>query len=59
MPEMIDPDDGLPRYYQLANILREGISNGKFSAHEPIHPSDNWRVCIPSAVRRYVRRSIY
>ncbi len=32
MPKHIDPDDYVPRYYQLANILRERIVDGKLEA---------------------------
>lgn len=39
MPDTIDPNDFLPRYYQLANILRERIANGEFAARQPI-PSE-------------------
>ena len=39
MAEHIDPDNYVPRYYQLANILRERILNGKLEAHQPI-PSE-------------------
>ena len=39
MPEHIDPDAYVPRYYQLANILRERILDGKLAAHQSI-PSE-------------------
>jgi GntR family transcriptional regulator len=57
MPEMIDPDDGLPRYYQLANILREGISIGKFAAHQPI-PSERQLEGLYSVSRTTIRQAI-
>jgi GntR family transcriptional regulator len=57
MPEMIDPDDGLPRYYQLANILREGLSNGKFAAHQPI-PSERQLEGLYSVSRTTIRQAI-
>ncbi|HEY5984195.1 MAG TPA: GntR family transcriptional regulator [Anaerolineales bacterium] len=36
MPDHIDPDAYVPRYYQLANILREQILAGNLEAHQPI-----------------------
>jgi GntR family transcriptional regulator len=57
MPEMIDPDDFLPRYYQLANILREQISNGSLNAHQPI-PAERQLEMIYSVSRTTIRRAI-
>ncbi|MGA2489547.1 MAG: GntR family transcriptional regulator, partial [Anaerolineales bacterium] len=57
MPEMIDPDDFLPRYYQLANILRESISQGKFEAHQPI-PSERQLESLYSVSRTTIRQAI-
>ena len=57
MPEMIDPDDFLPRYYQLANILREAISNGRFEAHQPI-PSERQLESLYSVSRTTIRQAI-
>src|SRR5512136_1355577 len=57
MPEMIDPDDFLPRYYQLANILRESISNGRFEAHEPI-PAERQLEELYSVSRTTIRQAI-
>ena len=57
MPEMIDPDDFLPRYYQLANIIREQISNGKREAHQPI-PSERQLETIYSVSRTTIRQAI-
>ena len=57
MPEMIDPDDYLPRYYQLANILRESISNGRFVAHDPI-PSERQLEGLYSVSRTTIRQAI-
>jgi GntR family transcriptional regulator len=57
MPEMIDPDDFLPRYYQLANILRESISNGKFEPHQPI-PSERQLEGLYSVSRTTIRQAI-
>jgi len=36
---MIDPSNIIPKYYQLANILRQQIEDGSFKAHEAI-PSE-------------------
>jgi GntR family transcriptional regulator len=57
MPEMIDPNDFLPRYYQLANILRESISDGKFAAHQPI-PSERQLERLYSVSRTTIRQAI-
>jgi GntR family transcriptional regulator len=57
MPEMIDPNDFLPRYYQLANILRESISDGKFGAHQTI-PSERQLERLYSVSRTTIRQAI-
>jgi GntR family transcriptional regulator len=57
MPEHIDPDDFLPRYYQLANILRERIVDGKVEAHQPI-PSERELEKIYSVSRTTIRQAI-
>jgi len=57
MPEMIDPNDFLPRYYQLANILRERIIQGKIQAHQPI-PAERQLEEIYSVSRTTIRQAI-
>jgi GntR family transcriptional regulator len=57
MPELIDPNNYLPRYYQLANILRDQISNGKLEAHQPI-PSERQMETIYSVSRPTIRQAI-
>ena len=57
MPEIIDPNDYLPRYFQLANILREQISNGKLEAHQSI-PSERQLEKIYSVSRTTIRQAI-
>jgi len=57
MPEMIDPDDVLPRYYQLASILRDSISNGEFEPHQPI-PSERQLEVLYSVSRTTIRQAI-
>jgi GntR family transcriptional regulator len=57
MPDMIDPNNFLPRYYQLANILRESISSGKFEAHQPI-PSERQLETLYSVSRTTIRQAI-
>jgi GntR family transcriptional regulator len=57
MPEMIDPDDFLPRYYQLANILRERISKGEVPARQPI-PSERQLEKDFSVSRTTIRQAI-
>jgi len=39
MSSMIDPTNIIPKYYQLANILRKRVENGEFQAHDAI-PSE-------------------
>lgn len=57
MQKTIDPDGFLPRYHQLANILREHIADGKFEAHQPI-PSERQLEEIYSVSRTTIRRAI-
>jgi GntR family transcriptional regulator len=57
MPETIDPNGFLPRYYQLANILREQISNGKLEEYHPI-PSERQLETIYSVSRTTIRQAI-
>jgi GntR family transcriptional regulator len=57
MPELIDPNDFLPRYHQLANILRDQISNGKLEEHQSI-PSERQLETIYSVSRTTIRQAI-
>lgn len=57
MPEHIDPDDYVPRYYQLANILRDRILDGKFDPHQPI-PSERELEKIYRVSRTTIRPAI-
>jgi GntR family transcriptional regulator len=57
MPQSIDPNDYLPRYYQLANILRELISGGKLEAHQPI-PSERQLETMYNVSRPTIRQAI-
>lgn len=57
MPESIDPNDILPRYYQLASILREAIIDGKFNPHESI-PSERQLETLYSVSRTTTRQAI-
>jgi GntR family transcriptional regulator len=54
---MIDPNDFLPRYYQLANILRESIAQGRFEPHQPI-PSERQLEGLYSVSRTTIRQAI-
>ncbi|HTX89833.1 MAG TPA: GntR family transcriptional regulator [Anaerolineales bacterium] len=47
----------MPRYYQLANILREGIAEGKFAALQPI-PSERELEKIYRVSRPTIRQAI-
>jgi GntR family transcriptional regulator len=57
MPDIVDPDDFLPRYYQLANILRERISRGDLAALHPI-PSERQLERDFSVSRTTIRQAI-
>src|SRR5512137_1234346 len=57
MPETIDPNDFVPRYYQLAKILRESIEQGKFAAHQPI-PSERQLETLYSVSRTTTRQAV-
>src|SRR5512136_2928484 len=57
MPGIIDPDDFVPRYHQLANILREQIIDGKLQAYEAI-PSERRLEKLYSVSRTTIRQAI-
>ncbi len=57
MPDVIDPDAFMPRYYQLANILRERIASGEIAAHQPI-PSERQLEQLYSVSRTTIRQAI-
>jgi GntR family transcriptional regulator len=57
MPESINPNDILPRYYQLVEILRENIADGTYKAHQPI-PSERQLETIYSVSRTTIRQAI-
>src|SRR5512137_1784135 len=57
MPDIVDPNDYLPRYYQLANILRERIASGELEAHQSI-PSERQLEEIYSVSRTTIRQAI-
>jgi GntR family transcriptional regulator len=57
MPETVDPNDYLPRYYQLANILHDRITNGDFTALQPI-PAERQLEELYSVSRTTVRQAI-
>ncbi len=57
MPEIIDPNDYLPRYYQLANILREQIRTANSKHINLSLLSANWRT-IYSVSRTTIRQAI-
>lgn len=54
---MIDPTAALPKYYQLANILRMQIENGNFQPHESI-PSERQLEERYNLSRPTIRQSI-
>src|SRR5512137_2852474 len=57
MPDIVDPNDYLPRYYQLANILRERIASGELEAHQSI-PSERQLEELYSVSRTTIRQAI-
>jgi GntR family transcriptional regulator len=57
MPEIVDPNAFLPRYFQLANILRERISQGELTPLQPI-PSERQLEEIYSVSRSTIRQAI-
>lgn len=57
MRKTIDPNDLIPKYYQLANILRALIADGNFDAHQPI-PSERQLEEIYSVSRTTIRQAI-
>lgn len=57
MPAIVDPNDYTPKYYQLATILRERISGGELTAHQPI-PSERQLEEIYSVSRTTIRQAI-
>jgi GntR family transcriptional regulator len=57
MAEIIDPNDFLPRYSQLANILRDRIGRGELPAREPI-PSERQLEKDYSVSRTTIRQAI-
>src|SRR5512136_2710039 len=57
MPDIVDPNDFLPRYYQLANILRERIVKGELAAQQSI-PSERQLEQIYSVSRTTIRQAI-
>ncbi len=57
MPDSIDPNDFVPRYYQLARILRERIADGKFEPHQPI-PSERELEKLYRVSRPTIRQAI-
>jgi len=57
MPEHVDPNDFVPRYYQLAQILREQILDGKVKSNHPI-PAERELEQIYGVSRTTVRQAI-
>jgi GntR family transcriptional regulator len=57
MPKTIDPNAFVPRYYQLANILREHITEGKYAANQSI-PSERQLEELYSVSRPTIRQAI-
>jgi GntR family transcriptional regulator len=57
MADIVDPNNLLPRYHQLANILRDRIANGLLAARQPI-PSERQLEKDFSVSRTTIRQAI-
>ncbi|RPH75241.1 GntR family transcriptional regulator [bacterium] len=57
MANLIDPNDYLPKYYQLASRLRDRILQGELTQHQPI-PSERQLEEIYSVSRTTIREAI-
>ncbi len=57
MPDIVDPDSYLPRYHQLASILKERVLKGELNAHDPI-PSERQLEELYSVSRTTIRQAI-
>src|SRR5512140_181342 len=57
MPETIDPNDFLPRYFQLASILRDRITSGEFGEHQSI-PAERQLEELYSVSRTTIRQAL-
>lgn len=57
MPDIVNPDDLTPRYYQLATILRERITSGELLPQRPI-PSERQMEEIYSVSRTTIRQAL-
>jgi GntR family transcriptional regulator len=57
MPDIVDPNGYIPRYHQLANILRERIDRAELAALQPI-PSERQLEEIYSVSRTTIRQAI-
>ncbi|NPV55544.1 MAG: GntR family transcriptional regulator [Anaerolineae bacterium] len=57
MPDVIDPYDFTPRYYQLASILRERIAGGEYQPNQPI-PSERQLEELYGVSRTTIRQAI-
>ncbi len=57
MPDIVNPEDITPRYYQLANILRERITSGELPPQRPI-PSERQMEEIYSVSRTTIRQAL-
>ena len=57
MPGSIDPNDYLPKYFQLASLLRDQIARGELKPHQPI-PSERALEDLYSVSRTTTRQAI-
>lgn len=57
MPSTVDPNNILPRYYQLINIIKGQIDSKKWKPHEPI-PSERQLEEIYNVSRTTIRQAL-
>lgn len=57
MPDIVNPEDITPRYYQLASILRDRIISGELPPQRPI-PSERQMEEIYSVSRTTIRQAL-
>lgn len=57
MSSMIDPSHIIPKYYQLASIIRQQVEEGRYNPHDPI-PSERQLELQYSLSRPTIRQAI-
>ena len=57
MSRIVDPNDIIPRYYQLINIIRSKIESGEWLPHDPI-PSERHLETLYNVSRTTIRQAL-